>query len=239
MDPGVLNYMLIKWFDFSLRKQRVNTTMARKKACDIQPEVLDRGKKTLAMLYIAWSNFIWLTQETLPSQLRSALDTLSDSRGWSCFISLQLFWLSWLSAKHLATLAWPKDAIRINQLKEIGMVPTSPCLILQVIICACMLQIPAAAHSPVRSHNGPLAWRDGESWNMELPTWFIQMFRIISLQTENCCKAQHTCIFFLPSACRDSSEFSVSHLLPHHSTQRFQLEEQRLFTLFPQFAMNS
>lgn len=60
MDPGVLHYILIKWFDFSLRKQRPNTRMARKQACDIQPEVLDRGKESLAMLYIAWSNFTGL-----------------------------------------------------------------------------------------------------------------------------------------------------------------------------------
>lgn len=50
--------MLIKRFDCSLRKQRVNTIMSRKRACYIQHEALDRGKKTLAVLYIAWSCFI-------------------------------------------------------------------------------------------------------------------------------------------------------------------------------------
>jgi len=44
IDPRVLS-MLIELFDFSLRKRRINARMARKKACDIQPEVLDRGKK--------------------------------------------------------------------------------------------------------------------------------------------------------------------------------------------------
>lgn len=38
------------------------------------------------------------------------------------------FCLSSLSAKHLETLAWPKDAISINQLEEIGMVPPAPAL---------------------------------------------------------------------------------------------------------------
>lgn len=32
---------------------------------------------------------------------------------------------------------------------------------------------------------------------------------------------------------------SSHYLLPHHSTQCFQLEKQRLFTVFPQFTMNS
>lgn len=122
---------------------------------------------------------ILLTFEALSSQLHSVLDTLSDSRDWSCFLSWQLFWLSWLSTKHLDSLAWPKDAISVNQLEEIGMAPTIPYLTLQRIICACMLQIPAAAYSPVGSHNGPPAWRGWESWNMGLPTWFMQMFCII------------------------------------------------------------
>lgn len=73
-----------------------------------------------------------------------------------------------------------------------------------------MLQIPAAAHSAVGSTMGLLLERIGnhEMWSSQHDSFIC--FALFAVQTENSCKAQHTCIFFWPSAYRDSSELSIS-----------------------------
>lgn len=140
--------------------------------------------------------------------------------GLELLLSLQLFWPSRWSAKHLEILAWPKDAISINKLEEIGTVPSNPCFVLQVITCACngsLCNPYVHQHIPQWDHTCVLLDEAGnhDTWSSPHdPFWCSTLFAV---QIQNCFKTQHTCTSFLPSASRESSELSISPTLPFHS----------------------
>lgn len=92
----------------------------------------------------------------------------------------------------------------------------SPCLVPQVIVCACCGS--QHQHIPQWDHTVGLLLEEAgnhDTWSsphdsFRWPTFF-------AVQIQNCCKTKHTCSFFLPSSSRESSEFSKSPISPFHS----------------------
>lgn len=96
------------------------------------------------------------------------------------------------------------------------MVPTSPCLVLQIIHCACCRS--RHQHIPQWDHTvGLLLEEVGNHDTWSSPHGSFRCSTLFAVQIQDCCKTQHTCIFFLPSASRESSQLSISPTSPFHS----------------------